>query len=127
MNHRIFERTLRPLAFRGAHPFECREILKTFFLEKDFGLGGFLLVSHRSELLLNGLVGSALPILDVIRCFYVLGLALSPASNRLIDNDGVPVTTVSSVGGLTHQKTLTSNRVRLPAELKHINKRRKRN
>jgi hypothetical protein len=79
VNHRIFERTLRPLAFRGAHPFECREILKTpSFAGKDFGLGGLLLASPRSELLLNGLVGSALPILDVIRCFYVSGFGTVP-------------------------------------------------
>lgn len=79
MNHRIFERTLRPLAFRGAHPFECREILKTLFYLKDFGLGGLMLAfAFESELLSNELVGSALPILDVIRSFYVyLDLALS--------------------------------------------------
>ena len=28
MNHRIFERTLRSLVFRGARLFECRETLK---------------------------------------------------------------------------------------------------
>ena len=33
--------------------------------------------SFESELLSNESVGSALPILDVIRCFYVLDLALS--------------------------------------------------
>ena len=58
MNHRIFERTLRPLAFRGAHPFECREIIKNlFFCGKDFfGLGGSML-AFESELLSNELVG----------------------------------------------------------------------
>ena len=80
MNHRIFERTLRPLAFRGAHPFECREILKTFFFDekRSFGLGGSMpAFGIESELLSNESVGSALLVLDVIRCFYVLDLALS--------------------------------------------------
>jgi hypothetical protein len=36
-----------------------------------------LAFTFESELLSNKLVGSALPILDVIRCFYVLDLALS--------------------------------------------------
>jgi hypothetical protein len=56
-----------------------------------------------SELLPNKLVGSALPILDVIRCFLRLGFgdaSWAPASNRPMDNDGVPVTTVLSVGRL---------------------------
>ena len=35
-----------------------------------------LALSFESELLSNELVGSALLILDVIKCFYVLGLAL---------------------------------------------------
>ena len=35
-----------------------------------------LTFTFESELLLNELVGSALPILDVIRCFYVSDLAL---------------------------------------------------
>jgi hypothetical protein len=43
VNHRIFERTLRPLAFRGAHPFECREIFKNpFFFEPLWSGKGFL-------------------------------------------------------------------------------------
>ncbi|KAH9952421.1 hypothetical protein BC827DRAFT_376716 [Russula dissimulans] len=41
-----------------------------------------------------------------------------PASNRLVRD---------SVRVLLGTRILTSNRVRLPAELKHINKRRKRN
>ena len=35
------------------------------------------MLSFESELLSNESVGSALPILDVIRCFYVLDSALS--------------------------------------------------
>jgi hypothetical protein len=43
-----------------------------------FGLGGSMLAfTFESELLSNELVGSALLVLDVIRCFYVLDLALS--------------------------------------------------
>jgi|HubBroStandDraft_1064217.scaffolds.fasta_scaffold83753_2 hypothetical protein len=54
-----------------------------------------LAFTYESELLSNELVGSALPILDVIRCFYVLGLALSLGcpllTVRLMDNDGALV------------------------------------
>ena len=86
-----------------------------------------LALSFESELLSNESVGSALLILDVIRCFYVLDLALSLASNSPLDDDGAPVTATYAGREAGPTKTLTSNRVRLPAELKHINKRRKRN
>ena len=84
------------------------------------------------ELLSNELVGSALLILDVIRCFYVLDLALSLGHLLLTvswTNDGASVVAIYIGGRLDprKKKPLTSNRVRLPAELKHINKRRKRN
>ncbi len=71
MNHRIFERTLRPLVFRGARPFECREYLNLlgfFWTPKEaWTLEAFAGVSHsfESQLLLNELAGSSLPILDV--------------------------------------------------------------
>ena len=71
MNHRIFERTLRPLVFRGAHPFECRENLNLlgFLLDTEGGLdfGGLCwrLSLFESQLLLNELAGSSLPILDM--------------------------------------------------------------
>ena len=90
-----------------------------------------LALSFESELLSNESVGSALLILDVIKCFYVLGLALS--LGRLLLTVSLTMMVLRSspstlAGGWTHEKkTLTSNRVRLPAELKHINKRRKRN
>ena len=87
--------------------------------------------TFESELLSNKLVGSALLILNVIRCFYVLDLALSfgclllTVSRTMMVLRSLPFILVE---GWTHKnKTLTSNRVRLPAELKHINKRRKRN
>jgi hypothetical protein len=90
-----------------------------------------LALSFESELLSNESVGSALLILDVIRCFYVLGLALSLGHLLLTVSRTMMVLwspPFTSAGGWTHKKkTLTSNRVRLPAELKHINKRRKRN
>ena len=65
----------------------------------------------KSELLPNELVGSALSILDVIRCFYVLDLALSFGSPLLIvprTNVGVPVRRriLLLVAGLTHDKNL---------------------
>ena len=66
MNHRIFERTLRPLVFRGAHPFERREILNLlgFFwrLKEAWTLEAFAGVSR--QLLLNELAWSSLPNLD---------------------------------------------------------------
>jgi hypothetical protein len=114
VNHRIFERTLRPLAFRGAHPFECREIIKTFSFDpllvgkRIFGLGGSML-AFGSELLSNELVGSALLILDVIRCFYVLDLALS--LGRLLLTVCWTTMVLRSLpstlaGGWTHKKDL---------------------
>jgi hypothetical protein len=123
VNHRIFERTLRPLAFRGAHPFECREILKpSWFLDQDgFGLWRCFAGFAKSRLLLNALVGSSLPIPGRDKMFLRLGICSvrwEPASNRLVRD---------SVRVLLGTRILTSNRVRLPAELKHINKRRKRN
>jgi hypothetical protein len=67
VNHRIFERTLRPLVFRGAHPFECREnlnLLGFFWTPKEaWTLEAFAGVSR--QLLSNELAGSSLPILDV--------------------------------------------------------------
>ena len=86
-----------------------------------------LAFAFESELLSNESVGSALLVLDVIRCFYVLDSALfSPLLTVPWDNDGASVVAIYG-GRLNPQRTLTSNRVRLPAELKHINKRRKRN
>ena len=66
-----------------------------------------LAFAFKSELLSNELVGSALPILDVIRCFYVLDLALS--FGRLLltvswTNDGAPVTAIYIGGRLDPQK-----------------------
>lgn len=58
--------------------------------------------SFESELLSNESVGSALPILDVIRCFYVLDLALSLGRLLLtvpMDNDGAPVDQPSTLAG----------------------------
>lgn len=62
-----------------------------------------------SELLSNELVGSALLILDVIRCFYVLDLALSIGHLLLIvpwDFDGASVTAIYVGGRLSPHKTL---------------------
>jgi hypothetical protein len=71
VNHRIFERTLRPLVFRGAHPFECRENLNLFGFfwgpKQAWTLEAFCwhLSLLKGQLLLNELAGSSLPILDV--------------------------------------------------------------
>ena len=48
--------------------------------------------------------GSALLILDVIRCFYVLDLALSLASNGPSDDDGALVAATYAGGRLDPQK-----------------------
>jgi hypothetical protein len=53
-----------------------------------------LAFTFESELLPNELVGFALLILDVIRCFYVLDLALCPTLNCLMDDDGAPVVAI---------------------------------
>ena len=81
MNHRIFERTLRPLVFRGVHPFECREQPSTFSVYrpgKAWTLEVFVAGLVRSQLLLNELVGSVVPILDVISTLLRLGVGLEP-------------------------------------------------
>jgi hypothetical protein len=75
-----------------------------FGREKDvFGLGGFMLAfTFENELLSNELVGSALLVLDVIRCFYVLDLALSLRCLLLTvsrTNDGALVTAIYIGGG----------------------------
>ena len=55
MNHRIFERTLRSLVFRGARLFECREILKLdgfivhFSLDLDFAVSLRLVLNVLAE------------------------------------------------------------------------------
>jgi hypothetical protein len=89
VNHRIFERILRPLVFRGAHPFECREILKpSWFLDQDgFGLWRHFAGFAKSQLLLNTLVGSPLPIPGRDKMFLRLGICSvpwEPAYNRLM-------------------------------------------
>jgi len=103
VNHRIFERTLRLLVFREACLFECHEtsILHGLVTGLDLDLG-----VCRSPARLKDVSGMALW-LDVISS--VLLLVSRPLRTRL---------TIL---------LLTSNQVGLPAELKHINKRRKRN
>ncbi|ETW78288.1 hypothetical protein HETIRDRAFT_55694, partial [Heterobasidion irregulare TC 32-1] len=87
VNHRIFERTLRPLVFRRARLFECREILNP--RDPCGAVPGVIIVYA---------VGYA----------TIVGDLLPTVERQLYRN-------------------LTSNQAGLPAELKHINKRRKRN
>ena len=62
---------------------------------------------RKRELLSKESVGSALLVLDVIRCFYVLDLAWSPAPNRLTDTDGASVAAIYIGGRLDpHKKNL---------------------
>ena len=55
MNHRIFERTLRSLVFRGARLFECREALKLVALLSTVGLDMDFAAFLRERLVLNAL------------------------------------------------------------------------
>ena len=63
------------------------------------------MLAFESELLLNELVGSALPILDVIRCFYVLDLALFSPLLTVSWTMMVP-RSLPSAGGWTHETNL---------------------
>jgi hypothetical protein len=120
VNHRIFERTLHPLVFRGVRLFECREFLHSavFFWKAllELGFGGFLR-GPLDPLPLNALV-EALSVLPWCDKFIYASALRSPQGEALL-------LTVLYTDNLLFN--LTSNQVGLPAELKHINKRRKRN
>ena len=115
MNHRIFERTLRSLVFRGACLFECLEVINPYrFVRLRVGPGGLLPRGGSPQMDRLGLwVG-----LDWV-LYY-------PRFNEMFPFL-CPSTTCLMSGGQTNFEILTSNQVGLPAELKHINKRRKRN
>jgi hypothetical protein len=98
VNHRIFERTLRPLVFRGAHLFE-----------RHYNPQALLGIGRR-------------PAWTRLKAFVRRGPASSVAENLAL----------KSGSRLPDDNTfyflrLTSDQVGIPAELKHINKRRKRN
>ena len=119
MNHRIFERTLRSLVFRGACPFECREVinpLQIFVLKGRLGVEGLSAASSTPSKVL----GTANRILDGLLSGVIVNIYVARA-----DLEGAGRGLVKALPA--HSFYLTSNRVGLPAELKHINKRRKRN
>src|ERR1700690_1470451 len=94
-DHRIFERTLRPLVFRGACLFERHYNHSSLGLVLGFAVS-------------RPLKSVAVP-------------SGSKRSNSLaIESRWLPART-------PHFLRLTSDQVGIPAELKHINKRRKRN
>ena len=80
------------------------------------GCGGFLLASSRGLLPLNVLAGAPRGLSIGVIIIYAVDVYFQWV---------VLLLTVRSVGQL--YDNLTSNQVGLPAELKHINKRRKRN
>ena len=68
MNHRIFERTLRSLVFRGACLFECHVILnlQAFAGSVRVGLGGFIV----------GVSPAPLKCISLIPCGSALGVII---------------------------------------------------
>ena len=117
MNHRIFERTLRSLVFRGACLFECLEIINPlrFLIGVALEFGGLLPQGGSPRMRrLDLRVG-----LDWA-LYHLRSTEASPTSVR---PRPLPVEWRSK----NLLCNLTSNQVGLPAELKHINKRRKRN
>src|SRR5690242_21860215 len=99
VNHRIFERTLRPLVFHGACLFE-----RHLYLQALLGVGCLSRLCAQTRL---KTIGSRR--ID-FGAQYISRFAL--------------ITTTSKKYIFT---LLTSDQVGIPAELKHINKRRKRN
>ena len=113
MNHRIFERTLRSLVFRGACLFECHGIINLHhFCDGRLGLGGCVGAFASAPLKCI-----SVNLTDRLRCDNYCAVDVKynsvRAYNRLEERQRFD--------------NLTSNQVGLPAELKHINKRRKRN
>ena len=118
VNHWIFECTLRSLVFRGACLFECHWILNHVSIDFEAWLGVWELLAS-SQLFWNTLAMDE----HVLMC---------TAYRRDNDRRGWSVRTSHLHGLFRFQsrvpfERLTSNQVGLPAELKHINKRRKRN
>jgi hypothetical protein len=99
VNHRIFERTLRPLVFRGACLFE-----RHYTTPARLGIG------RRGDAAARLKRRPARPSVPE-RCETLFSRSMG------VDG-GVP---------LNLSLRLTSDQVGIPAELKHINKRRKRN
>jgi hypothetical protein len=87
-----------------------------------------LALTVEGELLSNESVGFALLILDGDKTSLRFGFGNRPLLLTVLwTMMGAPVTALHWREAGPTKRTLTSNRVRLPAELKHINKRRKRN
>ncbi len=87
-----------------------------------------LALTFEGKLLSNKLVRFALLILNGDKTSLRFGFGDCPLLLTVLwTMMGAPVTTLHWWEAGPTKRTLTSNRVRLPAELKHINKRRKRN
>lgn len=120
MNHRIFERTLRSWAFLGACLFEYHGILNSsaFSYEKGLAMLDVEVVQAPPPF-----VGSA-----PLKCISVNLTDRHQRDNCLRCGCEVFIAFMLTVVSYeTALRLLISNQVGLPAELKHINKRRKRN
>ena len=121
VSHRIFERTLRPLVFRRARLFERHHTLQALL---DVG---------RCEAINSSFYGEGLTHVwnawasDLSRhrersktfCHFALS-ELQRTASFLVDSP-------PKKGRVHPLKSLASDQAGIPAELKHINKRRKRN
>jgi hypothetical protein len=116
VSHRIFERTLRPSAFRGARLFERHHTLQAL-LDVGRRPGRSLLRARRRTRLEHlGAVASDRERSKTSSSFARRPLARLAFRALLLSGGRRPVFT-----------SLASNQAGIPAELKHINKRRKRN
>ena len=128
MNHRVFERTLRSLVFRGARLFECHEICQAWdgLFCLSISLGCWALPCP----LLGRLALKALadPCVALVRLSVIIYLIAEDIFQDGQSSFGLLLNLVLQIlESVFHFSALTSNQVGLPAELKHINKRRKRN
>ena len=138
VNHRIFERTLRSMAIRRACLFECHEIShpKRFLNETAWRMGsgwvplpalpstGSPEMHERLETLCIRLsCGRRRPSSVFLQAWHDTSFAMSPNGGMF----GCVCVCFELCLCANPLSLLVSNQVGSPAELKHINKRRKRN
>ena len=127
MNHRIFERKLRSLDTQGARLSECRLKFYTLWCGVKARVGASL-----SDLIISGVASDPSfqvpePGTRFALVFGRLNLLLSFREHCLLRIRLLFGSLVISSMKITNFYILTSDQARLPAEFKHINKRRKRN
>lgn len=139
VNHRIFERTLRSMAIRRACLFECHEIShpKRFLNVKrlgGWGLDGCLCLRYLAQarpkcmsalrhFASASLFGRRRPSSVFLLAWHDTSFAMSPKGGMF----GCVCVCFELASVQNPLSLLVSNQVGSPAELKHINKRRKRN